>query len=81
MGYLWFPRPITALTSTKHLSVMRSAQAAQAWGTIYKTLYESLTRFRKLLGNGPKYKNKDELPYCRCVFMGYGCFWGVSSDF
>ena len=57
------------------------AQAAQAWSTIYKTLYESLTRFRKLLENGPKYKNKDYLPYCRCVFMCSGCFWGVSSDF
>ena len=31
-----------------------AVQAAQAWDAIYKTLYESLTRFRKLLGNGPK---------------------------
>ena len=29
-------------------------QAAPVWDAIYKTLYESLTRFRKLLGNGPK---------------------------
>ena len=29
-------------------------------GAIYKTLYESLTRFRRLLENGPKYRNKDE---------------------
>ena len=35
-----------------------SPQVAQAWIAIYKTLYESLTRFRKLLENGPKYKNK-----------------------
>ena len=29
-------------------------QAAQVWDEIYKTLYESLSRLRKLLENGPK---------------------------
>ena len=51
------------------------SQAAQAWDAIYKTLYESLTRFLELL------KNKDDLPHCRCVLVRSGCFWGVSSDF
>ena len=31
-----------------------NTQAAQAWGAIYKTLYESLTRFHKLEENGLK---------------------------
>ena len=44
---------------------------------IYNTLHESLARFRKLLENGPKYKNKDELPNCRCVLMHSGCIRGV----
>ena len=49
----------------------------QAWDAIYKTLYESLTRFRTLLGNGPKLRNKNDLvPHFRCVLMRSGCFWG-----
>ena len=41
-----------------HLDVLVhvETQAAQAWSVIYKTLYESLTRFYKLLENGPRYK-------------------------
>ena len=48
-------------------------------GAIYKTLYESLTRFRRLLENGPKYKNKDELPYLRKRSGCFGAFRSILS--
>ena len=48
------------------------------WDAIYKTLYESLTRFRKLLENGLK-MNKDDLPYFRCVLGVSGRFKRFSS--
>ena len=42
-------------------------------------LYESLTRFRRLLENGPKYKNKDELPYLRKRSGCFGAFRSILS--
>ena len=42
------------LTLFNSRTEVNTPQAAQAWSVIYKTFYESLTRFRKLLENGPK---------------------------
>ena len=38
---------------------IEQSQEAQGWSVIYKSLYESLTRFCKLLENGLKYKYVD----------------------
>ena len=65
----------------EHERYSARAQAAQAWDAIYKTSYESLTRFRKLLENAPRYKNNDDLPFCRCVRKRSGCFWGCFERF
>ena len=65
------------LSSGWKLIVEINPQAVQEWDA---TLYESLTRFRKLLETGPKYKDKDDLPHCCCVLMRSGYIWGISSD-
>ena len=44
---------------------------AQAWGAIYKTLYESLTRFRKLFENEHNEHNENKVSHLYFIILDH----------